>query len=195
MSQTPSMRLGSATHELLAQKIDPNTVLEYSVNNRNLGEFSLTATDMMRATKMADNAFKMFGHLLDGSEVEGSNFATYMDKVDVKCRPDYLLQDQGIIYDLKTIQRLTDRDVAMAIKTFHYDISAAFYILVMGLLGVTIRRFRLIFVESTGIGLVRMFEFSARSLETATTTCLNVLNAQVQHANGMPFDCQPTLLS
>lgn len=191
MKQTTSMKLGSATHELLAKMIDPSTVLEYSENNRGLGEFTLTSTEMTKARKMANNAFTMFGSLLKGAEVEQSFYSKYKNIVDIKCRPDYMQRDQGIIYDLKTIQSLTERDVKRAIINFHYDISAAFYILVMRSLGIEIKIFRLIFVESTGIGLSRMFEFSPETLKKATDKCISILDAQAQHEAGMPFQIKP----
>ena len=192
MSPTNSMKLGTVTHELLAKMIDPTTVLEYSVNARGLGDKTVSVAVMNNAKSMANSVYTMYGDMLKGSFVERSFFSKYRESIDVKCRPDYLIDD--VVYDLKTTQSLSDKHVEYAIRDYHYDISAAFYIMVLGLCGVKVSKFRLIFVESGGCGLVRMFEFSSKRLEEATNKCVKILDAQTLHIEGMPYNVVPKVI-
>jgi len=197
MPQTSSMILGSCTHEQLAILIDPETILEYTSNERGLGENTLPMSDLKKAKKMAHNVYVMFGHLLQDSLVEKSFFAMYKRKknqLKVKFRPDYMNIEQRVIYDLKTIDALTDRKVEYAIRDYGYDISAAFYILVAGLCGIKIDRFNLIFVESTGRHLTKIHQFSQKRLDDATAKIIEILDAQIAHKNGESFKILPTII-
>lgn len=191
MEETPSMRLGSAVHERLARTIDKDTILEYTVNSRGLGTKTIDVKESEKASCMVNNVSAMFGVLLQGSYVERSFFADY-GGIKIKCRPDYLKNDT--VYDLKTIQSLTTRTVEYAIKDYGYDISAAFYILVLELLGVKINHFCLIFVESCQPHLTRIFEFSPKRMDDAKRKCLAILDTHNLHLSGLPYNVVPEII-
>jgi hypothetical protein len=76
------------------------------------------------------------------------SFSTTIDGVECRCRPDWLVDDQGVyrIYDLKTCQSVDGIDSLF--YKYGYHIQQVFYCMVLESLGMTVdREMQFIFVE------------------------------------------------
>jgi hypothetical protein len=76
------------------------------------------------------------------------SFSTVIDGVECRCRPDWLVDDQGVcrIYDLKTCQSVEGIDSLF--YKYGYHIQQVFYCMVLESLGMTVdREMQFVFVE------------------------------------------------
>jgi hypothetical protein len=76
------------------------------------------------------------------------SFSTTIDGVECRCRPDWLVEDQGVcrIYDLKTCQSVEGIDSLF--YKYGYHIQQVFYCMVLESLGMTVdREMQFVFVE------------------------------------------------
>jgi exodeoxyribonuclease VIII len=64
---------------------------------------------------------------LNGGTAEESFFSK-INKIDVKCRPDYYIQDKGVVVDIKTCQDSSKDKFTKDIINYGYHIQASFYL-------------------------------------------------------------------
>lgn len=78
----------------------------------------------------------------------------------LKCRPDGLLQERGIVFDIKTTQDASPNGFARAVSQYAYDVQSAFYTYVLSLCGITVDRFLFVAVEKSAPYCVQVHELS-----------------------------------
>lgn len=103
--------------------------------------------------------------MLTGGEAEYSYF-TEIDEVEVKCRPDYYLPEQGCLVDLKTCQDASREGFTKACINFGYAIQAAFYLDVFNAANkADIKEFYFVAVETTAPFAVNIFRMGEVELK------------------------------
>ena len=137
-----------------------------------LGKILLTEADYDLANNMADACMNnnMANHLLTNPDLlaEASFFATDPDiDIELKTRPDGLLREAGIVLDIKTCQDASPRGFDRAVRTFGYDIQAAFYMHVLRLNKVRVDNFIFICVEKDAPHVTACYELSEMYLRHA----------------------------
>ena len=78
----------------------------------------------------------------------------------LKCRPDGLLAERGIVFDIKTTQDASPRGFARAVTSYAYDVQAAFYRYALGLAGFNLSSFQFLAVEKAAPYCVQLHELS-----------------------------------
>ncbi len=99
---------------------------------------------------------------------EGSVFATdRITGVEIKCRPDIFIPDDGLVIDLKTCQSASPRMFSRDVHTYAYNLQAAFYLRVLQGAGFEADRFVFLAVEKEPPYAVGIHEIDADYLETS----------------------------
>lgn len=137
---------------------------------------------MQRAVMFTPHAMSMLGD--ENLQAEVSFFADCpVTGLRLKCRPDGLLAERGIVFDIKTTQDASPRGFAKAVNSFAYDIQAAFYLYVLRLCGLTeLNSFQFVAVEKTPPYCVQTHELSELYLANANRRMMQTLR-QIAHAN------------
>lgn len=102
--------------------------------------------------------------LLEKGDAEVSIFG-YLDDVPVKCRPDWLSVEKGLIVDIKTTDNASESGFTRSIATYGYDIQAALYLDVCNAAGIDCDTFIFIAVENVAPYAVGIYELDLASLE------------------------------
>jgi exodeoxyribonuclease VIII len=130
------------------------------------GKLVIKADDYIIAEKMALNVLSIAGGLFRGGVAESSYFADD-DGVLVKCRPDYYIEEHGLVIDVKTTADISEFGIRKSITNYHYNWSAAWYLRVLNLLGLPAKKFVFVFVEKTAPYMVKIRELKPETLDTA----------------------------
>ena len=155
--------LGSAVHAMLLEP-ELNLVIKGPETRRGKawseayaiakdeGRILLTEADYDLAVSMSEACLKnpAANHFLTHSDLlcEKSFFATDPEKdLELKTRPDGLLKEHGIVIDIKTCQDASPEGFARAVRTFGYDIQAAFYLHVLRLCKIPAKQMIFICIE------------------------------------------------
>lgn len=81
---------------------------------------------------------------------EQSIFADHTSGQQIKCRPDGLIAEKGIIFDIKTTQDASPRGFAREVEKYAYSLQASFYLTCANLAGIEVDRFIFVAVEKDG---------------------------------------------
>lgn len=130
------------------------------------GKSVIKAEDYLSATTMAVNVLSIAGGILRDGVAESSYFADD-DGVIVKCRPDYYIEQHGLIVDIKTTNDISEYGIRKSITAYNYHYSAAWYLRVLNLLGLPAKKFVFVFVEKSAPHMVKIRELKPESLESA----------------------------
>lgn len=122
--------------------------------------------DYLLAGNMTLNVLKIAGGLLTGGSAEKSYFADD-DGVIVKCRPDYYIEQAGIVVDIKTTADISEFGLRKSITNYNYHWSAAWYLRVLNILGLPATKFIFVFVEKSQPHMVKVRELTNETLSDA----------------------------
>ena len=114
---------------------------------------------------MSENVHAIAGGLFKGGVAESSHFATDEHGVLRKCRPDYLIESQGILIDIKTTKDASAYGFSKAIHEYRYHRQAAWYIDALRLAGKRAERFVFVVVEKSSPYMVRVYELDHEAIE------------------------------
>jgi hypothetical protein len=129
------------------------------------GKTAVSADDYLIAQKILVNVEEIAGHLLTGGKAEQS-YMTEHDGLVFKCRPDYYANDH--VFDLKTIDDISESGIERNIRLYRYDRAAAWYLMVLNLAGHDAERFTLIFAQKKAPYMVKVREFPVETLYQAS---------------------------
>ena len=116
------------------------------------GKILLTEGDYDLAEKIAEATIShpaVARYLADPSFVaEASFFATdEITGANIKCRPDGYLQSSGVVFDIKTTRDASPGGFPREIRSYNYDMQAAFYLRCMRAAGYDAKAFIFVAVE------------------------------------------------
>ena len=190
--ESPAFALGSAVH---AELLEPEKQLlvrgpesrrgkiwsEGKVEAEVQGKIFLTEADYDLAKEMSDACLEntMANQLLTNPEMiaEASFFATCPDTgLELKTRPDGLIIDAGIALDVKTTQDVSPQGFDRTIRSFGYDLQAAFYMYVLKLSDVPTKNFIFIGIEKEKPHVTACYELSEIYLRHAHNRMMDTLH-------------------
>lgn len=124
------------------------------------------------------------GNLLKGGVVENSIFWTHpRTGLECKARPDYWIQDNDLIVDLKTTEDASPAGFARSIAAYRYHVQAAHY-----LDGAHAARFLFIAIEKKAPYAVGVYELDAEALTLGQAMRERDIE---QYASCVEFDTWP----
>tara|TARA_R110001606_G_scaffold393036_1_gene562598 strand:- start:2784 stop:3575 length:792 start_codon:yes stop_codon:yes gene_type:complete len=189
---SPAFALGSAVH---AELLEPEKQLlvrgpdsrrgkiwsEGKAEAEARGKIFLTEADYDLAKEMSDACLenRMANHLLMNPEMiaEASFFATCPSTgLDLKTRPDGLIRDAGIVLDIKTTQDVSPHGFDRTIRSFGYDLQAAFYMYVLKLCDIRTENFIFIGIEKEKPHVTACYELSEIYLRHAHNRMMDTLH-------------------
>jgi hypothetical protein len=142
-----------------------------------LGErTAITSTDYKQIEQMTKNIMALAGGLLKGGEAETSHFATDENGIVRKCRPDYYIEDKGLIIDVKTTKDSSEYGFKKSIYEYRYHRQAAWYIDTLKLNGKKANRFIFITVEKTSPYMVSIYELDQAAIQKGREDYQRLLN-------------------
>lgn len=180
--ETATMDLGSAYHSLTLEpekfdlefSIEPdnarrNTTIGKQIwddfEEKRAGRTAVAQTDVNTAIRMASNTTVILNELLGVENFHEHGWAERTFIVTdpatglvLRCRPDFLTRT-GVLLDLKSAAKFTDMDLKKSVTDRKYARATAFYIKVLGLAGIRVKRAALIFAESTQGSMVKVRTF------------------------------------
>jgi len=145
----------------------------YELENSN--KIVINEDDYAVATRMAENVRIIAGGILRGGIAESSVFAKDCFGITRKCRPDYYIEDAGIVIDLKTTKSCKLYDFQKSIYDYKYHRQAAWYMDALALSGKTVNTFIIVAVEKSSPYMVRVFELDEKSIEKGREEYINLL--------------------
>jgi hypothetical protein len=117
--------------------------------------------DAISAMVMSVRQHNVADSLLQNGVAEHSVFWPHpATGLDCKCRPDWWLQDDSIVVDLKTCEDASPAAFARSVAAYRYHVQAAHY-----LAGTQARRFVFIAIEKRAPYAVAVYELDAAALE------------------------------
>ena len=151
---------------------------------------SVPQDDIALATKMAHNATVIINELLrvdnfhDHGWAERSFFVTDPETgLQLKVRPDFLTKG-GIMLDIKTTSKISDRDLKSAVTDYEYARQVAFYTKALGIAGITVNKAALVFIETGGGNMVKVRFFDSNTLTEETYNLGVMLEGYAAHLDG-----------
>ena len=181
--QTPSLLLGSITHKLVLEPelfdneyavAPPFTKKRTKAGKEKYAEFEaktvgkeiITADVYDTAKTMADMVLGMkeSANFLRDGLAEQSYFSK-IDDVEVKCRPEFYNEKQGIIVDLKTTADASLDGFTKSVANFNYHMQAAFYSDILISLNKEVRAFLFIAVETKAPHYVGFYHIDVQGIE------------------------------
>ena len=114
-----------------------------------------------KAEKMAANVMAIAGGIFQGGIAETSIFADDSEYgIKRKCRPDYYLEKEGVVIDLKTTADGSDRAFSRSLIDYRYSLQAAWYIDTLRRAGKNAETFIFVTVETKRPHMVRIRELN-----------------------------------
>lgn len=102
--------------------------------------------------------------------------------VDIKCRPDGFVQSSGIVFDIKTTRDASPEGFPREIRSYNYDMQAAFYLRCLRAAGHNATSFVFVCVEKEPPYAVGLHVLSDKYMDAAdqrvTATLQKIANAQ-----------------
>ena len=162
-NSTPAMILGSAFHAMMLEP-EKNLVHDSGLSRRGSkawreqeeflteDEILLPTFEFEQCQKMVDGCLqnKMARNLLTNKDMlaEYSFIAECPETgLVLKCRPDGLLKEAGIVIDLKSCLDASQRGFDKSVRNYRYDLQACFYRYVLKLCGYETTNFIFIATE------------------------------------------------
>jgi len=178
--QTAAMALGSAVHTLVLEphKFGEEFAVapEYDARTKEgkeikaafeascIGKTILKADEYERAKTCSEIAKQIAGRFFKGGVAESSFFSEF-DGTAVKCRPDYYLEDLGIIVDVKTTADASPDGFIKSVANFGYYLQAAFYMDVLQSLGKNADKFMFVAIETKEPFMVGLYTLDSVSID------------------------------
>ncbi len=204
---TPTMDFGTLVHTMTLEP--ENFEFEFSVQplgaKRNTtigkqiwedfeeklnGRISVKDEEVTLAKDMARNATAIISELLGVEDFTKTgwperSFVTTdpATQLQLKCRPDFITKD-GIMLDLKTTSRISEKDLKATVTDFNYARQIAFYVKVLELSGIKVKRAALVFVESSGGNMVKVKMFDDVILQEARQSIDDMLVGYAKYLSG-----------
>ena len=154
------------------------------------GRLSVKEDEVKLAESMAYNARIMMNELLSVEDFSRTGWSELSfivvdpyTQLQLKCRPDFITKD-GILLDLKTTSKINDRDLKSTVTDFNYARQVAFYIKVLELSGIKVRRAALVFAESTRGNMVKVRMFDDAILDEARRSIDEMLEGYSKYLRG-----------
>jgi PDDEXK-like domain of unknown function (DUF3799) len=152
----------------------------YAQFQESLGDkTALTSIEYEQIELMSKNVLAIAGGLLKGGEAETSHFATHENGIVCKCRPDYYIEEKGLIVDLKTTKDSSEYGFKKSIFEYRYHRQAAWYIDTLRLNGKKADRFIFITVEKTSPYMVSIYELDKVAIQRGREDYQRLLNEYV----------------
>ena len=191
--ESAAFDLGSSVHSLILEP-ELNLVIEGPDNRRGkdwkttkeaadfAGKILLPRKEYQLAEQMAQAA--MFtphvAEIINDTHAikEASYFATdsvWGRDTALKCRPDGLLPNKNLMFDIKTCQDASPNGFSKAVRDYSYCVQASFYKFCMELQGFTIDRFLFICIEKQNPFIVQVHELSGEYLNHSKKRMINTL--------------------
>ena len=158
-----SMDFGSCVHKLVlepedfdkefavAPDLDKRTKVGKELYEmfatKNEGKTILSVEEFDRAKWCSQIALEMAGKFFKNGKAEQSYFSE-LDGVPVRCRPDYYIEELGLIVDVKTSADSEKNAFSKSCANFGYHIQNAFYIDTMKSLGMKAEKFMFVVIET-----------------------------------------------
>lgn len=192
LEPSANLLLGSAFHKLSLEPQDFNKEFAIAPNCdrrtkqgredyedfiANLGDKTVLSPEIYAtAQSMAEalKAHEIYPALFKNGLAEMSYFSQ-IEGVKVKCRPDFLNEDLGLVIDLKSTTDASESGFAKTMANFNYHIQAAFYLDILQSLGINATRFIFVAVEKSAPYLIGFYELDAQSLELGRSEYLKLL--------------------
>lgn len=190
---------GSALHKLVLEPesfedefaISPDAPRNTKVGKVAHAEFledlgdriAISSTDYEQLKLMAQNVKAIAGGLLQGGIAESSHFATDEDGIVRKCRPDYYIEDKGLVIDVKTTKDSSEYAFKKAIYEYRYHRQAAWYLDTLNHNGKKADRFIFITVEKTSPYMVSIYELDKNAIQKGREEYKRLLNEYVEFLN------------
>jgi hypothetical protein len=194
-----SLDFGSALHKLVletdtfyeefavAPDLPKNTKAGKAAHTKFLEELgdrtAITKNDFEAIEKMALNIKTIAGGLLKGGVAESSHFATDESGIVRKCRPDYFIEEKGLVIDVKTTKDSSEYGFKKSIYDYRYHRQAAWYIDTLKLNGKKASRFIFITVEKTAPYLVSIYELDQEAIQRGRDEYQRLLNEYITYLN------------
>lgn len=181
---TKNMDFGSCVHKLLLEpedfekefaimpEIDKRTkegkelFVQFMVKHGS--KTFLNGEDFEKAKWCAQIAKEIAGAFFKNGEAEQSYFSE-LDGVPVRCRPDYYIEDKGIIVDVKTTADASRDGFIKSIANFGYHIQTAFYMDTLRSLGMKADKFMFVAIETKEPFMIGLYELDDVSIEHGRT--------------------------
>ncbi|MEN4053280.1 PD-(D/E)XK nuclease-like domain-containing protein [Sulfurimonas sp. NWX79] len=194
-----SLEFGSALHKLVLETdtfheefaIAPDLPKNTKAGKESHAKFleglgertAITKSDYATIEKMALNIKAIAGGLLKGGVAESSHFAADENGIVRKCRPDYFIEDKGLVIDVKTTKDNSEYGFKKAIYDYRYHRQAAWYIDTLQLNGKKASRFIFITVEKTAPYIVSIYELDQKAIQRGRDEYQRLLNDYVTYLN------------
>lgn len=124
----------------------------------------LNNEDFEKAKWCSQIALEIAGTFFKNGKAEQSYFSE-LDGVPVRCRPDYYIEDKGIIVDVKTTADASKDGFTKSVANFGYHIQNAFYIDTMRSLGLKADKFMFVAIETKEPFMIGLYELDETSIE------------------------------
>jgi len=124
----------------------------------------LNAEDFEKAKWCSNIAKEIAGAFFKNGKAEGSFFSE-LESVPVRCRPDYYIEDRGIIVDVKTTADASKDGFIKSVANFGYHIQAAFYLDTLRSLGMRADKFMFVAIETKEPFMIGLYELDETSIE------------------------------
>lgn len=178
--ESPSLNLGSATHGLVlepdlfneefavSEKFNKRTTIGKEAHKafelQNQGKIILDEGTFAIAKNMSENVLKLGKCFLSNGIAESSFFGE-LEGVKVRCRPDYYIEELGIVVDLKTAQDASNHGFMQSVAKYNYHVQAAFYLDTLRSIGKNAKKFLFIAVESKAPFMVAFYELDHAAID------------------------------
>lgn len=132
----------------------------------NKGKTIISKADYEKAAKMTANTM-IVPELRNLFELDGIAECSYFGEIDgvkTKCRPDYYIEEMGIVVDVKTTNDASPDGFAKACADFGYHVQASFYLQTLQSIGKKAERFLFVAIEKTEPYMVGLYELDAEAL-------------------------------
>ncbi len=182
-AETPAMRVGRAFHMAVLEprlyaltyavmppcdkrtKAGKEAAAEFEAANQ--GKTILSDEDdfMIGQMRLAIQAHPVADQLVCGGQAEASIFwHDHASGVDCKCRPDYLLEDMGMVIDLKSTEDASPNGFARSCWTYTYHAQVAHYLAGIKAHGLNIDQFLFVAVEKRSPYNVAVYTLDAEAV-------------------------------
>jgi hypothetical protein len=130
------------------------------------GKVIVSAGDFTTAERMASNVLAIAGGLFQNGVAEHSFFADDDDLL-IKARPDYYIEQAGVLVDVKTTSDISEFGIRKSITNYRYHWSASWYMRVLNTLSLPAKKFIFVFVDKAAPHMVKIRELTPNTLESA----------------------------
>jgi len=179
--QTPAMVMGSAIHCMVLEphlfdedyaiapiydgRTKEGKAIKEQFEHLSGGKTVLKNDDYVIARSCADAIISSDAKCFFQNGIAEKEFFGEIDGIEVKCKPDYFIEELGIVVDIKKTVDASKDGFAKACANFGYHISAAHYIDTLRSIGKRVDKFVLVCVEPEFPFMVAVYEFCEADLD------------------------------